>query len=84
MNGNDTMAMLYKSTDCLVGVALWFGTGSQYNDGFVRRHDFGAVLITLRIDILLAKNYLFLPQKIQFFKTKDLPLCMIPWYGSCF
>jgi hypothetical protein len=72
MNGNDVMAMLDESTDCLVGVALWFGTGSQYNDGFVRRHDLRTVLITLRIDSLIAKNYLFLPQKIQFYKTKDL------------
>jgi hypothetical protein len=84
MNGNDSMPMLHKSTDCLVGVALWFGTGSQYNNGFVRGHDLGTVLITLRLDILIAKHYLFLPQKIQFFKTKDLPLCIVPWYGSCF
>jgi hypothetical protein len=84
MDWNDSMPMLHESADCLVGVALWFGTGSQYNDGFVGRHDFRTVLITLRIDGLIANNSLFLPQKAPFFKRKDLPLYVIPWYGSCF
>ena len=79
------MPMLHESTYCLVGVPLWFGAGSQYNNSFVRGHDLGAVLLALRgLDILIRKNYLFLPQKAQFFKTKDLPLSIIPWYGSCF
>jgi hypothetical protein len=72
MNGNDSMAMLDKSADRLIGVALWFGTGAQYHNGFARRHDLETVQITVRTNSLIAKNYLFLPQKAQFYKTKDL------------
>jgi hypothetical protein len=79
------MSMLHESPYCLVGVPLWFGAGSQYNNSFVRGHDFGAALLSLQgLDMLIRNNNLFLPQKAQFFKTKDLRLCIIPWYGSCF
>ena len=71
MNGNYSMPMLNESADCLIGVALRVGTRSQYHHGFVSRHDLSTVQVILRIDSLVAKNYLFLPQKVQFYKTKD-------------